>query len=95
MQKDKLPDWAVGNAGEGMSVVMMVGATVSYTLVTVMITLALGSVEGLWHATSGRCWPVHSGIIGANAIIIVRPQCCLATFVIDIQGCIPGEDLGV
>lgn len=47
VQKDKLPDWAVDNAGEGMSVVMMVGATVSNTLVTVMITLALGSVEGL------------------------------------------------
>ena len=47
MQEDKLPDWAVGNAGDGMSVVMMVGATVSNTLVTVMITLALGSVEGL------------------------------------------------
>ena len=46
VQEDKLPDWAVGNAGEGMNVVMA-GATVSTTLVTVMITLALGSVGGL------------------------------------------------
>ena len=64
MQEDKLPYWALGNAGEGMNVVM-VGATVSTTLLTVMITLALGSVGGL----AGDIEPM----LGLNTVALLAP----------------------
>ena len=64
MQEDKLPHWALGNAGEGMNVVM-VCATVSTTLLTVMITLALGSVGGL----AGDIAPM----LGLNTVALLAP----------------------
>ena len=73
MQEDKLPDWAVGNAGEGMNVVM-VGRCYHLNH-----TRNRNDHVGTWvcRRTGRRPRAVvgaeHSGIIGADAIITVRP----------------------